>query len=565
MTYSERSKRVINGVSEAWNMNRMKMRGHRIYAAVLAVFLVLGSLPGACPALADDVADNSGSEAGASVSSGSSQGAGTGGALIEDSGDSSVNNAGVSMDTLQEAMKRGDKDTLKKIADLGALTGSKDQTGSGIDGAGAYRSEDGDENPYDDFDYSDINIDAGDADEVETELNESAGNLPAADSSRIQDTLDNTAQTPNPTGSDEELTVASYIESAMTNYGYTVEEQAFHEGVVNEDGTDAPGVNILAERGANSQTNRKNDIFLIVTHYDAKRNPAPGDPFANDKSGVACLLEAGRILSTVVTDTDICFVFLSGQEDGGYGAQNFLSSLSDENKARVTGVLDVDRIGYDTQTPNILKTLTGESNPVGDLVQTYGLKTAQSEAAGTVDDEGGSLLTVGESSDGETVTAADGTVISGGGNTDDTSAAGEDLTEDESETEAELEELPAAWSYLKDDKSTQSAFASGSLTAVTLTQYQPGLDREEFEATKALGLSLDPAQSAGTQDVVALEDANLTQSSDGSAQAETAAEEEGDDQIEWYADSYPLADPDLIAQTTDVVTAAIAHVMDSAS
>ena len=281
-------------------------------------------------------------------------------------------NAGVPMDTLQDAMEAGDQKLLDKIASLGALTGSTTSSGSGIGGGGAYRGMDDEDE--DDESYYDLHLDEGDADEVQSEaLNESPGPLIAASRDRIQEYLDAMTEVESPTGSDGELTVASYIETKMGELGYTVQEQAFHEGVLNEDGIDAPGVNILAERGANSQTNRKKDIFLVVTHYDSKRSPDEDDPFANDKSGAAALIETARILAEVVTDTDVCFLFLSGQEDGGYGAQNFFAALSEENLARISGVLSVERVGYDSDTPYVLKTLTGESNSLGDIVQQLGL------------------------------------------------------------------------------------------------------------------------------------------------------------------------------------------------
>ena len=325
-----------------------------------------------------------------------------GGSLFEDTGQDVQYNAGVPMDTLQNAIDSGDTKMLDKIASLGALTGSSTTSGSGVGGGGAYRGAGEDE---DDEEYYDLQLDEGDADEEETEkVKESPGPLIAANPDRIQEHLDAMLQVDSPTGSDGELTVAAYIETKMGELGYTVQEQAFHEGVLNEDGIDAPGVNILAERGANSQTNRKKDIFLVVTHYDSKRSPAENDPFANDKSGAAVLIESARILSSVVTDTDICFVFLSGQEDGGYGAQNFISSLSEENRSRITGVLSVERVGYDSETPYVLKTLTGESNSLGDIIQQLGIRNdAQLSLREDRDDseeDVGTWVAVGQSSDG---------------------------------------------------------------------------------------------------------------------------------------------------------------------
>ena len=395
-------------------------------------------------------------------------------------------------------------------------------------------------------------------------------------------------QVESPTGSDGELTVASYIETKLGELGYTVQEQAFHEGVVNEDGIDAPGVNVLAERGANSQTNRKSDIFLVVTHYDSKRSPDEGDPFANDKSGAAALIESARILSEVVTDTDICFLFLSGQEDGGYGAQRFIESLSEENRSRISGVLNVDRVGYDSDTPYVLKTLTGERNYVGDLVQQLGLTndahlSLRRESSEDPDEDDGMWVGVGESSDGyidENTAQQIAAEQSGTAGEDehaidiDTNEYMEDEVSGEVEMDApavqEAVAMPASWSYLKDSSPTVSSFAGESFTTVAVSQYMPSLDSASYEETKALGLAdttmetvnlvmarLPPrfeagaggkdrapdSQDASSAGVVQLQDSNLTGSADETVALEEASSLEDGDTAE-EADGLPGMEAD---------------------
>ena len=131
-----------------------------------------------------------------------------------------------------------------------------------------------------------------------------------ADAERIQVHLEKLMEVEDPTGSEGELTIAAYITEQMKALGYTVEGQAFHEGFLNVNGIDAPGVNLIAERGADTQEGRTRDIFLVVTHYDSKTVVEEGDPYANDKSGVVVLLEAARILAQEETDTDLCFLSL---------------------------------------------------------------------------------------------------------------------------------------------------------------------------------------------------------------------------------------------------------------
>lgn len=491
----------------------------RIHHSVIAGFSALALLAGGTQAYADDIMMDDGTSdyGGGSIDAGIDAGGSldTGGYdspfLIEDTGEDVMYNAGVPMDTLQDAMESGDTKTLEKIASLGALTSnptSSSSSGSGIGGGGAYRGMDDEDE--DDEEYYDLHLDEGDADEVETkqtELNESPGPLKAANADRVQEYLDAMTQVDNPTGSDGELTVASYIETKLGEMGYTVQEQAFHEGVLNEDGVDAPGVNILAERGANSQNNRKQDIFLVVTHYDSKRSPEEGDPFANDKSGAAALIESARIVSEVVTDTDICFLFLSGEEDGGYGSQSFLSALSEDNLSRISGVLSVERVGYDSETPYVLKTLTGESNAIGDIVQPLGIANdahlslrAEQE---NLDEDAGTWVKVGESSDGyidertaEQIAAAQAGETDGDENAIDMDSpefleAEEPFTQtlEMDETEAEPIPMPSAWSYLKDSSPTMTTFADHSFPTVRVSQYMPSLDEASYQETIALGLA----------------------------------------------------------------------------
>ena len=590
----------------------------RIRKTSAALTMALALLAGGVAVCADEITMDDGSAGfDDSSSGGGSLDLDDSGFLIEDTGQDVQYNAGVPMDTLQDAMDSGNEKLLDKIASLGALTGSPTASGSGVGGGGAYRGDDDE----DDEDYYDLQLDEGDADEVQTEKNkESPGPLLAANPERVQEHLDQMMQVDSPTGSDGELTVAAYIETKMGELGYTVQEQAFHEGVLNEEGVDAPGVNILAERGANSQTNRKKDIFLVVTHYDSKRSPAEDDPFANDKSGAAALIETARILAEVVTDTDICFLFLSGEEDGGYGAQNFINSLSEENRSRITGVLSVERVGYDSDTPYVLKTLTGEGNPLGDIVQQLGiLNDAQlslrEDSAASDEEDVGTWVGVGESSDGyidektaeQIAQAQAGQDLENAGTiemddaenfVEDDGAPVEEMELDEEETEGEPIPMPSAWSYLKDSSPGLSSFANASLPTVMVSQYMPDLDGASYEETKALGLAdttletvnqvmaevasataetSPDSQDASSAGVVQLQDSNLTGSADETVALEEAssledtgeggenAELPGMEEAAKEYDDLPTVDAALVADTTNVIAAALAQIMDPAT
>ena len=134
--------------------------------------------------------------------------------------------------------------------------------------------------------------------------------LDPADELSINTYLTDLEQFVSPTGSDGELLASRYIRAAMEGMGYTVTEQTFHEGFLNDDYTDVPGINLIAERGADSEF-RTDDIIVLCAHYDSKTKPDENDPLANDKTGTAVLLETARILSGVSSDVDVCFLFLS--------------------------------------------------------------------------------------------------------------------------------------------------------------------------------------------------------------------------------------------------------------
>ena len=195
--------------------------------------------------------------------------------------------------------------------------------------------------------------------------------IPGAEAGSVAGYLQKLLQEPSPTGSDGELIIGRYISETMKELGYTVSEQTFHEGFLNENMVDVPGINIIAERGADSE-HRSGQIVVICAHYDSRTitesealDPAENeteisgddgtsirageyqeDPLENDKTGVAALLECARLLSDVPSDVDLCFLFCSGEEDGNFGSLRFAESLKDEIKGNIRAVICVGPVGY---------------------------------------------------------------------------------------------------------------------------------------------------------------------------------------------------------------------------
>ena len=329
--------------------------------------------------------------------------------------------------------------------------------------------------------------------------------LVSSDAEQLQIHLDNLTRQESPTGSDGELICAGYIRQVMESYGYTVSEQSFHEGFLNEDGIDAPGINIIAERGADSQEYRTGEIFIISTHYDSKTKPEEGDALANDKSGVAVLLEMARILAYEETDTDICFLFLSGEEDGLYGSVNFADFLSEENRSRIRGVLHVEKVGYEPRLAYILETVAGAENEVGNLVRAEG--RAETEPASDND-----ITVLGP--DGEQNI--------------------EDLALDASDQENQEATTQPDWEYIPDEESSQKSFADVGLTAVTVCQDIYGKYREAHTELESAETGRE-AESG----VIETADAQVSQTGAEAADREGSFGEETTEQ-----EGFPGGDPE---------------------
>ena len=149
----------------------------------------------------------------------------------------------------------------------------------------------------------------------------------------------------SPAGSDGELILSRFLQQELESMGYTVSTQSFHEGFLNSEQIDVPCINLLAERGADGD-NRDGTFLLICAHYDSKSNPAKGDLLANDKNGAAVLLEVARLLAAVPANKNLCFVLLSGEEDGWYGSQAFVDNLSPEIISSISGAICIGPVGY---------------------------------------------------------------------------------------------------------------------------------------------------------------------------------------------------------------------------
>ncbi len=98
------------------------------------------------------------------------------------------------------------------------------------------------------------------------------------------------------------------------------------------------GVNLLAT----VPTSKENpDVILFVAHYDTVREVAGA---VDNASGVATLLQMAKIFLQSNKDfgVELRFLFTAGEEQSYYGARNYASSLSDEEKSKHKFVFNID-------------------------------------------------------------------------------------------------------------------------------------------------------------------------------------------------------------------------------
>jgi hypothetical protein len=121
--------------------------------------------------------------------------------------------------------------------------------------------------------------------------------------------------------------------------------------------TDTPQVNVMGLVRARSESQ---GLFLLTAHYDATGKSTEGwDPFldpapgADDNaSGVACLVEAARVLPALDLPFDVGLVAFGSEESFGpatavplEGSRAFARAL-DESDTYILGVINCDMIAY---------------------------------------------------------------------------------------------------------------------------------------------------------------------------------------------------------------------------
>lgn len=163
-------------------------------------------------------------------------------------------------------------------------------------------------------------------------------------------------------GSQGEIKTGLLLQQYLQDYGYEVTRQRFRQWN-GKDSNEATGTNVVAVRKAHSDNA---DILIISTHHDT----VPGSPGANQNAaGTAVWLETARLVSRLPSDTEVRFVSFSGSEDGWLGSRYYVGSLSEKEKNRVIGTIQLDACASVDFPQMVLGTEDGKETMLGNQLQ----------------------------------------------------------------------------------------------------------------------------------------------------------------------------------------------------
>jgi aminopeptidase YwaD len=129
-----------------------------------------------------------------------------------------------------------------------------------------------------------------------------------------------------------------WLKSKYASYGYTTNQ--IQEDAYTYSGSTATVKNLVVTKVGTVYP----DTYVIVCgHYDSIGGTGTND----NGSGVACILETARLLANIPTDYSIKFINFSGEEDGLYGSQHYVTDIvnSATPKMNIRLVFNLDEVG----------------------------------------------------------------------------------------------------------------------------------------------------------------------------------------------------------------------------
>jgi acetylornithine deacetylase/succinyl-diaminopimelate desuccinylase-like protein len=131
--------------------------------------------------------------------------------------------------------------------------------------------------------------------------------------------------------------VANYLFKKFQEQGIPVEFDEYHF-------KDKKWKNVIATINGKKKSN---DIYMGIAHLDSiSGEPEVSAPGADDNaSGMAAVLEVGRILKDVSLDATVKLGIFSNEEQGRIGSRHF-AKMAREKGLNIRGVINLDIIGF---------------------------------------------------------------------------------------------------------------------------------------------------------------------------------------------------------------------------
>ena len=129
-----------------------------------------------------------------------------------------------------------------------------------------------------------------------------------------------------------------WLKNKYLSYGYTTTQMK--EDSYTYNGSTATCKNLIITKIG---TLHPNTFVIVCGHYDSIGGTGTND----NGSGTASILETARLLQNIPTDYSIKFINFSGEEDGLYGSQHYVTAVvnSTTPKMDIRLVFNLDEVG----------------------------------------------------------------------------------------------------------------------------------------------------------------------------------------------------------------------------
>jgi aminopeptidase YwaD len=137
----------------------------------------------------------------------------------------------------------------------------------------------------------------------------------------------------------------TWLKNKYTSYGYATSQIV--EDSYTYSGSTAVCKNLIVTKIG---TRYPNKFVIVCGHYDSITGTGTND----NGSGTACILEMARLLKNIPTEYSIKFINFSGEEDGLFGSQHYVSAVVNGTtpKMDIKLVFNLDEVGGDAAKIN---------------------------------------------------------------------------------------------------------------------------------------------------------------------------------------------------------------------